>query len=81
MSANNIIAVYDDDLRFLFSLGDTKINKASHVLPEGTSFFADLAPSGGPKIGPFDRRNDAIKGEQAWLNHQMRTKLGLSSGN
>lgn len=32
---------------------------------------ANLAPSGGPLLGPFARRNDAIDAEVAWLNANL----------
>lgn len=30
-------------------------------------FFAELAPVGGPCLGPFDEREDAVAAEQDWL--------------
>lgn len=34
-------------------------------------WLIDLHPSGGPVIGPFECRNDAIATEVAWLNEKL----------
>jgi hypothetical protein len=46
--------------------------KASHVEPDVQgSWWADLAPTGGPKLGPFLRRSDALDAERQWLEDQL----------
>ncbi len=51
----------------LACLGELTIRRASHVEPEGQSWFADLSPMGGPRLGPFARRSQALEAEEAWL--------------
>ena len=54
------------DLRLL---GAASIRRASHVEPdEAGRWWADLAPVGGPKLGPFPRRSEALQAEVAWLD-------------
>ena len=62
-----IKAIYDDRLRFAQALGSVEIKRASHVEPQGTQWIADMEPSGGPVLGPFDTRAQALQEEQAWL--------------
>jgi hypothetical protein len=52
----------------LQELGDMAIRRASHVEPDSQGrWWADLAPVGGPSLGPFDRRSQALDAEIAWL--------------
>lgn len=52
----------------LASLGLPRISRASHVEPdEQGHWLADLAPVGGPVLGPFERRSEALEAEVAWL--------------
>lgn len=52
----------------LTSLGILTIRRASHVEPdEQGRWWADLAPVGGPKQGPFAHRSEALDAEQEWL--------------
>jgi hypothetical protein len=52
----------------LATLGTPRINRASHVEPdEQGRWLADLSPVGGPVLGPFDKRSDALEAEVAWL--------------
>lgn len=64
----NVKFIWDDELAPLFALGAGVIGRASHVEPIGTMWFADLAPVGGPRLGPFRWHGDAIEAELAWLN-------------
>ena len=49
-------------------LGPIQIQRASHVEPdERGQWHADLLPVGGPTLGPFSRRSDALAAEEAWL--------------
>jgi len=53
----------------LAELGRVLISRGSHVEPdEEGRWFADLAPVGGPRLGPFSRRSDALMAEAEWLN-------------
>jgi hypothetical protein len=57
-----------DEAFDLSPLGELSIRRASHVEPDAAGrWWADLAPSGGPKLGPFDRRSEAIAAEMAWI--------------
>ena len=57
-----------DEAFDLSPLGDVSIRRASHVEPdESGRRWADLAPSGGPKLGPFAYRSEAIAAEMAWI--------------
>ena len=52
----------------LSALGRLSIHRASHVEPgDNGIWYADLAPVNGPRLGPFDRRSDALQAEVAWL--------------
>ena len=61
-------SVYDEtlDLRFL---GESTIRRASHVEPTTDGHWsADLSPVGGPQLGPFLSRSEALAAELAWLD-------------
>lgn len=60
-------AIYSDDLRPFFALGDTKIERVSSVEPEDTEWVADLTKVGGPILGPFTDRSKALLAEVEWL--------------
>ena len=52
----------------LAALGDLHIHRASHVEPDDHGcWWADLEPVQGPKLGPFDRRSQALDAETEWL--------------
>ncbi len=58
----------------LNTLGRPAISRGSHVEPDRhRRWFADLAPSAGPKLGPFDRRSEALAAEEAWLEANWLT--------
>jgi hypothetical protein len=66
-------AVYDEMID-LTVLGRLSITRASHVEPDQESRWqADLTPVGGPVLGPFDRRSEALKAERVWLEHYCLT--------
>ena len=52
-------------------LGAVSIARASHVEPEGGGWYADLEPCGGPKLGPFPIRSEALRAEEAWLKKHL----------
>jgi hypothetical protein len=65
--AGRIRAVYDEQLD-LAAFGRPEIARASHVEPDADGrWHADLAPIGGPVLGPFDHRSAALDAERAWL--------------
>jgi hypothetical protein len=53
----------------LACLGTLTIRRASSVEPdEQGRWWVDLTPVGGPRLGPFQRRSQALDTEQQWLN-------------
>ncbi len=59
--------VYDEQLD-LSACGTPTIRRASQVEPQdGAGWSADLGPVGGPVLGPFPRRSQAIDAEVDWL--------------
>ena len=65
--AGGVKAIYSDEFNWQV-LGKTLIQRASNVEPDHLGlWWADLSLSGGPKIGPFARRDAAIAAEGAWL--------------
>ena len=66
--------IYDEaiDLR---ELGQPVIRRASRVEPDGHGqWTADLTPVGGPVLGPFPRRSDALAAESQWLEANWLTQ-------
>jgi hypothetical protein len=62
-----IRALYSEELD-LAALGPPVIARASHVEPGPDGrWSSDLRPVGGPVLGPFDRRSQALDAEFAWL--------------
>lgn len=64
-------ALYSDDVRWE-PLGLVRITRASHVEPtaEGT-WRADLSPVEGPTLGPFAKREEALRAEFAWIQEHL----------
>ena len=59
----------------LHALGPPAISRASQVEPdEQGRWLADLAPVGGPVLGPFDRRSEALIAERQWLEERWIAK-------
>ena len=64
--------IYDDALAGLLSEGRSDVRRASHVEPwPGGGWLADMAPVGGPKLGPFALRRDALDAEFAWIQENV----------
>jgi hypothetical protein len=60
-------AIYSEDID-LARFGPLTITRASHVEPDRQGrWHADMSPVGGPVLGPFDHRSDALQAEHAWL--------------
>jgi hypothetical protein len=53
----------------LLDEGPSSVVRASHVEPddENGGWFADMSPSGGPKLTGFRLRSEALAAEVAWL--------------
>ena len=71
-----LVIQYDGTLRCLYGetldlsqFGQLMIRRGSHVEPDAQGLWrADMAPAGGPVLGPFPRRSDALAAEEAWLS-------------
>lgn len=63
--------LYDEAID-LTTLGRPRIVRASHVEPDDRGRWqADLAPVGGPLLGPFVTRSAALAAEAAWLTQHV----------
>lgn len=84
----NLVIAADGQVRGVFAedinlatLGVPKIARASYVEPDHKGrWFADLAPVGGPVLGPYDRRAEALEAEVAWLEQNWLVSGGSSHG-
>jgi len=64
--------IYDEAID-LAAIGIVRITRASHVEPDGAGrWWADLSPVGGPPLGPFDRRGQALEAERSWLDANLQ---------
>ncbi len=71
-----VTCLYDESID-LASLGRLAISRASHVEPDEMGrWHADLSPVGGPTLGPFDVRSQALDAERAWLEANWLTDPG-----
>jgi hypothetical protein len=56
----------------LNELGKLVIRRASHVEPDQDGrWWADLAPVGGPRLGPFGFRSEALRAEAGWIDNNL----------
>jgi hypothetical protein len=61
----------------LAALGSLRVRRASHVDPDPDGHWsADLSPAGGPVLGPFPRRSEALAAEQDWLEAHWPARPG-----
>jgi len=59
--------IYDESLD-LRALGKLQITRASHVEPDSDgNWWTDMGPVGGPMLGPFASRSEALGAERGWL--------------
>ena len=69
-----IRCVYTETIDFA-ALGRLTISRGSHVEPDAEgSWYADLAPVNGPKLGPFAHRSEALTAETTWLDSHWLSK-------
>ena len=73
-ASGGVRCIYAEDIN-LHALGQPKITRASHVEPDDSGrWIADLTPVSGPKLGPFDKRTDALAAEVQWLRDHWLAK-------
>lgn len=62
----SVSCLYGEEID-LSTIGSMSARRASHVEPEGEEWFADMSPVGGPKLGPFRKRSEALAAEIKWM--------------
>lgn len=56
----------------LTELGAVRCTRASHVEPTSDGqWTADMGPVGGPVLGPYTLRSEALAAEVAWLEEWL----------
>jgi hypothetical protein len=66
-ASGEVRAIYSEQLD-VRCLGSVSIRRGSYVEPTAAGqWSADLGPVGGPVLGPFDHRSQAIAAEIRWL--------------
>ncbi len=74
----NIRCVYTEEIH-LSRLGKLTIRRGSHVEPADSGrWFADLSPVGGPRLGPFVCRSEALNAELHWLESNWLTPVAAT---
>lgn len=64
--------VYDEELVFLEKLGTAETHRASHVEPDGKGqWTASMELVGGPVLGPFALRSEALSAEVQYLKEKI----------
>lgn len=75
----NVRCVYAEAID-LSTLGPLVIRRVSHVEPDAEGrWWANLAPVGGPLLGPSDRRSEALDAELAWLDRHWLGSEGIAN--
>jgi hypothetical protein len=70
-STGKVRCLYGEELD-LEALGLLAIRRASHVEPNDRGeWTADLSPLGGPILGPFSRRSQALAAEAEWIESHL----------
>jgi hypothetical protein len=70
-AGGGVKAIYSEAIP-LGALGSISIRRASHVEPDARGrWWADLAPVGGPNLGPFELRSEALDAESIWLSDRL----------
>ena len=74
-AGGDIRCIYGEELD-LREFGKLQITRASHVEPDRDGFWwADMGPVGGPVLGPFKNRTEALQAETAQLFEALRKSL------
>ena len=70
-AGGGVRCIYDEALD-LREIGKLQITRASHVEPDQSGYWwADMGPSGGPVLGPYGSRTEALRAERGWLAARM----------
>jgi len=73
VAVNGGVGCISDEALDLRALGKLQITRASHVEPDvDGNWFADMGPVGGPVLGPFRSRTEALAAERWWLRRSAR---------
>jgi len=68
----SVRCVYGEELD-LSVLGRLEITRASHVEPTQDGLWqADLGLVGGPVLGPYPKRSEALTAEREWLEREWQ---------
>jgi hypothetical protein len=68
--------LYDEAID-LARLGPLDLRRASHVEPDVLGrWWTDLHPAGGPMLGPFALRSEALTAERVWLEERLSSQVG-----
>jgi len=71
MPNGQVRCLYDETID-LASIGALHIRRASHVEPDSSGrWWTDLSPAGGPVLGPFAYRSQALSAERCWLDAHL----------
>ena len=75
-AGGDVRCVYGEELD-LREIGKLQITRASHVEPDRDGFWcADMGPVGGPVLGPFMSRTEALAAERGWLTNYRQFRNG-----
>ena len=78
-AGGDVRCIYDEALD-LYEIGKLQITRASHVEPDQEGYWwADMGPSGGPVLGPYGSRTEALGAERGWLLYR-RPASGVRCG-
>ena len=71
ISGGTVRCIYSEEID-LTALGSPAISRASHVEPDQQGrWWADMSPVNGPRLGPYDRRSEALAAEAEWLEANL----------
>jgi hypothetical protein len=79
-AGGDVRCIYDEALD-LREIGKLQITRASHVEPDSDGYWwADMGPSGGPVLGPYGSRTEALGAEVVFIRPILasRTNRTLS---
>jgi len=77
-AGGDVRCVYGEELD-LREFGKLQITRASHVEPDVEGcWWADMGPVGGPVLGPFKNRTEALGAERWWLSASLPPGLRIT---